>query len=165
MKNSVNSTKAFIVKVTLSLLRRNYMKILNESVAIPKEGYFWIINNKVIGIAEDVPKYNYEYHLTNKTHENTWPSLRDDYKVNDKVVSFNYFPRGRVMVDPNYDNDNNFTNYSVLIMADPCILNNDKYKDLVLDYYNLNLPSCQKPMWPRLNERAGINHYSCNNCR
>lgn len=141
------------------------MKILTESINIPREGFFWIINNKVIGIAEDVPHYNYQYNLTNKTHQNTWSLFKADYEVDGYQVPFDYFPRGRVMVDPNYNSNNEFTNYSVLIMADPCIVENDKYKEMIIDYYNLDAPRCQKPMWPRLNEKAGINHYSCNNCR
>lgn len=141
------------------------MKILTESVNIPREGFFWIIDNKVVGIAEDVPHYNYQYNLTNKTHPNTWSLFQSDYTVDGHVVPFDYFPRGRVMVDPNYNNNNEFTDYSVLIMADPCIIENDNYKELIMDYYNLELPQCQKPMWPKLNEKAGINHYTCNNCR
>lgn len=141
------------------------MKILTESINIPREGFFWIIDNKVVGISEDVPRYNYQYNLTNKTHQNTWALFQSDYTVDGHTVPFDYFPRGRVMVDPNYNNNNEFTNYNVLIMADPCIIENDNYKELIMDYYNLELPQCQKPMWPKLNEKAGINHYTCNNCR
>lgn len=36
---------------------------------------------------------------------------------------------------------------------------------MILDYYNLELPNCLNPMWPNLNNRAGIDHYMCHNCK
>lgn len=141
------------------------IKALKENRNLPKEGFFWIINDSVIGFAEEVPLYNYEYLFKGKTHENTWSSLKSNYKVNGKEVSFDYYPRGRVMVDPNYDINNKFINFSVMIMMDPCLLKDNKYKEMILDYYNLNLSNCQIPMWPKLNDKAGINHYTCNNCK
>ena len=141
------------------------ISILQENKNLPQEGFFWIINDKIVGFAEEVPLYGYEYLFQGKTHENTWKSIINDYKINDKEVSFDNYPRGRVMVDPNYDNDNNFTKFSVMILMDPCLLKDDKYKQMILDYYNLDLPNCQIPMWPKLNDRAGINHYTCHNCK
>lgn len=141
------------------------IKILQENRNLPQEGFFWIINDKVIGFAKEVPQYNYEYFFQGKTHENTWKSISSEYKVNNKEVSYDYYPRGRVMVDPNYDANNKFTKFSVMIMMDPCLLKDNKYKQLVIDYYNLDLPNCQIPMWPNLNDKAGINHYTCHMCK
>lgn len=140
------------------------IKLLKENRNLPMEGFFWIIDDKIIGYAEEVTKYNYEYSFQGKTHENTWKNFKQDYKVNNKEVEFDYFPRGRVMVDPNYNKDNEFINFSVMIMLDPCLLNDDKYKQMILDNYNLELKNCQIPMWPKLNDRAGINHYTCHFC-
>ena len=36
---------------------------------------------------------------------------------------------------------------------------------MILNYYNLELPNCLDPMWPNLNNRAGIDHYTCHNCK
>lgn len=141
------------------------IKILQENRNLPQEGFFWIIDDKIIGFANEVPQYNYEYSFQGKTHENTWKSICKEYNLDETKTPFDYYPRGRVMVDPNYDNDNKFINFSVMIMMDPCLLKDSKYKQIVLDYYNLELPCCQIPMWPHLNDRAGINHYTCNNCK
>ena len=47
------------------------MKILKENMNYPYEGYFWIINDRVVGITSEVPHYDYEYNLNGKTHKNT----------------------------------------------------------------------------------------------
>ena len=83
------------------------IKVLKENKNLPMEGFFWIINDKVIGYAKEVPQYNYSYSFEGKTHKNTWINFSKDYLVDNKEVSFDYFPRGRVMVDPNYDKENN----------------------------------------------------------
>ena len=138
--------------------------ILKENSNYPYEGYFWIINNKIVGVTAEVPQYNYDYNLNGKTHKNTWNKICNDYLVNGKQVPFDYFPRGRVMVDPNYDENNKFTDYSCLVFLDKCI-NNTECKDLIVSYYNLDLPSIPHISWMMLNERAGIEHYICNGCR
>ena len=140
------------------------MKVLKENINYPYEGYFWIINNQVVGITTEVPKYNYDYNLNGKTHQNTWVNLSKDYLVNDEEVSWDYFPRGRIMIDPNYDLEGKFTNYSCIVFLDKCI-NNQRYKDLIIDYYNLDLPTIPHINWTMLGERAGIDHYTCHNCR
>ena len=137
---------------------------LLESRNYPREGYFWIIDNEVVGISEEVPNYNYEFLLDGKTHENTWRLFKSDYKVNGKEVGFDYFPRGRVVTDPNYDKNNKFTNYSVTVLLDNCI-DTDDCKCLIADYYNLNLATCPNILWMSLKKRTGIGHYTCHNCR
>jgi hypothetical protein len=113
------------------------MITLQESSTNPLEGYFWIIDNKVVGITAEVPRYGYRYELDGKTHENTWNLFRDKYKVDGKEVDYDYFPRGRIMVDPNYTDNGEFINYGVIVMLDQCI-NKTEYKELIYDYYNLN---------------------------
>lgn len=140
------------------------MKILKENTNYPYEGYFWIINDRVVGITSEVPHYDYEYNLNGKTHKNTWVNIAQNYLVNGKVVEWDYFPRGRIMVDPNYDSEGKFMDYSCIVFLDKCI-NNDKCKQLIIDYYNLSLPTIHNITWTMLSERAGIDHYSCHNCR
>ena len=133
---------------------------LNEHLDLPQEGFFWIINNKVYGYGEEVPKYGYEYKQSS-THENTWDIL----KPRDCDKSYNYYPRGRVFIDPEYDTEGKFKSYSCMVFLDPCI-DNDKSKKLIIDYYNLNLPSIENIHWyGNLKGRAGIDHYTCHNCR
>lgn len=138
--------------------------ILNENRNYPYEGYFWIINGEVIGVVSEVPCYDYDYALNGKTHKNTWKNFSADYLVDGKEVDFDYFPRGRVMVDPEYDLDGNFEEYSCIVFLDKCI-NNDACKDMIIDYYNLGLPSIHRVKWSMLGERAGIDHYQCHGCK
>ena len=130
----------------------------------PYEGYFWIINGKVVGIKAEVPQYDYDYALNGKTHQNTWNEFKDNYLVNSETVDFDYFPRGRIIVDPEYDIDDMFESYSCIIFLDKCI-NTKHHKDLIAEYYNLNLPTIPHISWTMLGERAGIDHYTCHNCR
>lgn len=136
--------------------------VLTESKNIPSEGIFWIVENEIIGISEEVPQLNYEYGLKGVTHENIWHQFSNEYKVNGYKVPFNYFPRGRIMVDPNLGNGK-FINYSVLIFLDKCV-DTQYYREMIVRYYNLDLKSCGIPMWLSLKERTGINHYTCHNC-
>lgn len=133
---------------------------LTESIALPKEGFFWEIDGEIIGYSEEVPEYGYEYKQS-KTHEQCWDILKPDSC--DK--SFDHYPRGRVMVDPEYDRDNKFIGYSVMIFIDPC-LDNYESKSKIVDFYNLDLSKVQHIMWMgNLKERAGIHHYTCHKCR
>lgn len=140
------------------------MKLLKESPNIPYEGFFWVINDSVIGVVSEVPQYNYEYSLNGETHKNTWSNFKNDFPVNGNSVDFDYFPRGRVMVDPNYDSDGKFIDYSCMVFLDKCI-NNEECKKKIVDYYNLDLKSVHNISWMMLSERAGIEHYVCNNCK
>ena len=138
--------------------------IIKESLVYPYEGFFWIIDNKIIGITAEVPRYNYDFALNGKTHKNTWELFSKDYLVDGKEVEWDYFPRGRVMVDPNYGLDDKFVDYSCMIFLDKCI-NNAECKSLIEDYYNLQLPSIPHINYMMLSERAGIDHYQCHNCK
>lgn len=128
-----------------------------ESINTPSEGFFWIVDGEVVGISSEVPKYNYEYHLDGKTHENTWS------RISNEKVSYDYYPRGRVMVDPEYSGEGEFIKYSVVVFLDPCIVDK-KYKDKIIDYYNLDLKSCEIT-WIDMSRKTGIRHYTCHNCR
>ena len=138
--------------------------VLKENRNYPHEGYFWIINNEIVGITTEVPQYNYDYSLNGKTHKETWKQISKDYFVNGHEVEWDYFPRGRVMVDPNYDLDDKFDNYSCIVFLDKCI-NTKECKQMIIDYYNLSLPTVPHITWTMLGERAGIDHYTCHSCR
>lgn len=141
------------------------MTRLLESTNFPSEGFFWIINDKVVGLSSEVPTSNYQYELDGKTHQNTWRLFQKDYLVNGHEVPYDYYPRGRIMIDPHYDLiTNKFTEYSCIVFLDKCI-NNDKYKRIVTDYYNLDLKTIPYISWVMLGERAGIDHYTCHMCR
>lgn len=135
------------------------------TIDYPYEGFFWIINGEVVGIASEVPHYNYDYALNGRTHENSWIAFSKDYLVCGKEVHFDYFPRGRIMIDPNYDlTTEKFTDYSCIVFLDKCI-NNAESKRKIVEYYNLDNSDIHNIMWTMLGERAGIDHYTCYTCR
>lgn len=135
------------------------------TIDYPYEGFFWIIRGEVVGIASEVPHYNYDYALNGRTHENSWKIFSKDYLVDGKEVPFDYFPRGRIMIDPNYDlTTEKFTDYSCIVFLDKCI-NNAESKRKIVEYYNLDNSDIHNIMWTMLGERAGIDHYTCNGCR
>lgn len=135
------------------------------TIDYPYEGFFWIIDGDVVGIASEVPHYNYDYSLNGRTHENSWKIFSEDYLVSDEEVSFDYFPRGRIMIDPNYDlTTEKFTDYSCIVFLDKCI-NNVECKRKIVEYYKLDNSDIHNIMWTMLGERAGIDHYTCHNCR
>lgn len=138
--------------------------ILTENRNYPYEGYFWIIDGEVIGITAEVPQYNYDYELNGKTHQNTWKNFMDDHKVDGKTVPWDYFPRGRIMIDPEYNFNDKFEEYTCIVFLDKCI-NNKECKQKIIDYYNLDLPTIPHITWTMLGERAGIDHYTCHWCR
>lgn len=132
------------------------MKVIKESLT-PCEGYFWVINNNIVGTIKEVPKYGFIPEQSD-THKDTWNKFKP--KGCDK--SFDYYPRGRVMVDPEYNNDGIFDHYNTMIFIDPC-LNTPDDKKLIIDFYNLGNTNI---MWMNnLKMRAGIDHYSCYKCR
>ena len=87
------------------------------------------------------------------------------YNEQKNIVDYSEYIDNKSIKSRDYDSQGNFKSFSVLIMMDPCLLKEEKYKQMVLDYYNLELPTCQTPMWPKLNDKAGINHYTCHQCR
>ena len=132
---------------------------------LPSEGFFWIIYDEVVGISSIVPKYDYSYPINGQTHENSWSKYSKFYlDLDGNELSWDYFPRGRIMIDPNYDLTGNFEDYSCMIFLDRCI-NNPIHKQLISDYYNLNIPEIPHIHWTMLGERAGIDHYQCHNCK
>lgn len=130
----------------------------------PFEGFFWIDESEIFGIKSEVHEHDYSYNLNGQTHENNWNQFKESHKVENNYVEYDYFSRGRIMVDPNYDADGKFTDYSCIVFLDKCI-NNSFCKDLIIDYYNLDLPTIHNITWMMLNERAGIEHYQCHNCK
>lgn len=69
------------------------------------------------------------------------------------------------MIDPNYDlTTEKFTDYSCIVFLDKCI-NNAECKRKIVEYYKLDNSDIHNIMWTMLGERAGIDHYTCYNCR
>lgn len=133
---------------------------IKESFEMPSEGIFWIINNKLIAFDNYVDTTGRQFE--NIEHNKIWDEIKHMYKVNGKIVDYNYFPRGRVMVNPIRKNDI-FSHYDIYIYIDKCINNNDIIEEIKY-HFNLNKPSCHIKY---IGTDGGItdNHYVCNNCK
>lgn len=144
-----------MIKLIVEKTRR-----LNESIYNPYEGIFWIINNDLICFQEQVDttgKWS-----TDLEHKNIWHEIKNKYLVNSKEVSFDYFPRGRVMVNPIYK-DNKFIHYDCYIYIDNCINKEDIVSDIIYNF-RLNGQNC---IIKYIGSDGGItsNHYTCHNCK
>lgn len=140
------------------------IKMLNENRNLPQEGLFWMINDEIVGITAEVPTKDYHYELEGKTHKNSWHLFSQNYLVDGKEVEWDYFPRGRVLVDHLPTVSDVFTGFIATIYNDKC-LNNEMAKQKILEYFNLELPTVKIVSWQDANKIAGIEHYSCHNCR
>lgn len=133
---------------------------LNENISCPYQGIFWFINNELICFMDKVDIR--DFHDTDLLHIEVWKHLRNQYKVNGKIVSYNYFPRGRVMILPIFNSKGEFEYYDCTVYLDKCI-DNDDIKDYIEDRFNLYLNSCKVSYEGQLGLDGS--HYTCHNCR
>ena len=132
---------------------------LNESINCPYQGIFWVIDNEFICFEDKVDIR--DFHDTDLLHIEVWKHIRTQYKVNGKTVSYNYFPRGRVMVLPIFEYGK-FSYYDCTVYLDKCI-DTDKIRDFIEDRFNLYLDSCKVSYEGQLGLDGS--HYTCHNCR
>lgn len=131
---------------------------MNESIDAPCEGIFWFINNELVAFTEQVDtsgKWS-----TDLEHSHIWNMIPERYKVNGHSVPYDYFPRGRVMVNPNHINGV-FDHYDVFIYIDDCINSTEYLKDI---YYEFRLNKNCKIKYTGSDGGITSNHYTCHNC-
>lgn len=135
---------------------------IKESVLnMPAEGIFWIINNEFVAFDNPVTTDNTSF--TTIEHKKIWHEISSRYKVNDHIVDYNYFPRGRVMVNAIKDINGKFTHYEAYIYIDKCI-NNEETLENVIYTFRLNKSNCKIKY---IGTDGGItdNHYTCHFCK
>ncbi len=134
---------------------------IKESLELPSEGIFWVIDNRLVAF-DDLVDTSGRY-FDNVEHIKIWNEIKHMYKVDGREVEYNYFPRGRVMVNAVRDNDGTFLHFDVYIYIDNCI-NNDDIIDEIKYTFRLNKPNCDIKY---VGADGGItsNHYTCHNCR
>lgn len=130
------------------ITEKRYVK---ESYNLPCEGIFWFIDNKLISYMDPVG-FN-----TTLDHKKVWQTIR----LQHDDVSFDYYPRGRVIVNKCEDYLGTTIGYKAYIYIDNCI-NNEEIIDIVKHQFNLG--KCQIVY---IGSDGGItsNHYRCNNCK
>lgn len=134
--------------------------LLTEGTNIPCEGIFWVINGKLIALKDPIDTIHGIG--TDLTHMDVWKSIKQNYKVSNRPVKYDYFPRGRVMILPIYDNDRNLKYYDCTVYIDKCIDNN-KIRDYIEDEFRLYLKTCRVTYEGQLGLDGS--HYTCHNCR
>lgn len=143
------------------LIIKESNNIKESSLDMPNEGIFWVINNDIISFDYSVDTSG--SYFDGFEHIKLWDEIKNRYKINGKVVEYNYFPRGRVMVNPIKDNEGKFTHYDVYIYIDNCI-NSENIINEIKYEFRLNKPNCKIKY---IGVEGGItsNHYTCHNCR
>lgn len=137
------------------------LHLKETSVNTPCEGIFWLINDEIISF--DNPVTISGTWTNNIEHSRLWPEIANRYKVNNHIVPYNYFPRGRIMVNPIKSDEGIFSHYDAYIYIDNCINNEDVLEDIKytfrLNKSNVNIRY--------IGREGGVtsNHYTCHNCR
>lgn len=131
---------------------------MNESIDAPCEGIFWFINNELVAFTEQVDTSG--RWSTDLEHSRIWNMISERYKVNGHSVPYNYFPRGRVMVNPKYINGV-FSHYEAFIYIDDCINSPECLEDI---YYEFRLNKNCKIKYTGSDGGITSNHYTCHNC-
>ena len=126
---------------------------IKEGYGKPCEGIFWIIDNQLITYMDPVGFNN------NLDHKKVWTSIKHQYGN----VPFDYYPRGRVMVNEIRDSDGVLQKYRAFIYIDDCI-NSEEVIDEIRHRFDLDRTHCEIVY---IGSDGGItsNHYQCHNCR
>ena len=124
---------------------------ISEGYGKPCDGIFWVIDGQLITYMNPIG-FN-----SNLDHSRVWQTIEAEYGN----VSFNYYPRGRVMVNEVRNNDGTLDKYKAFIYIDNCI-NNDEIIDEIK--YRFCLNKCDIVY---IGSDGGItdNHYQCHNCK
>jgi hypothetical protein len=134
---------------------------LSESINIPFEGIFWIIDDELIAIKDSVNPNN-PYECTDLLHRDSWKYLKDKYLVNDRAVNYDYFPRGRVETLVIQDRYGNLDHYEANVYLDKCV-DTKKIRDEIESEFRLYLSNVVVNYPGQL--YIDGSHYTCYNCK
>lgn len=134
--------------------------VIKESLNIPCEGIFWIIDNKLISFCDQVNPRD-PYQMTNLLHKEVWLDIKDKYLVSGKEVSYDYFPRGRVETLVIINPDETIS-YCADIYMDRCI-SRKEFENKIIDDFRLYLSNVEVNFCGQL--FIDGSHYTCHNCR
>jgi hypothetical protein len=135
-------------------------KRLSESLDAPCEGIFWIIDNELIAYTDQVDTSGKL--STTLEHRKIWNEIKDKYTDDEmQLVPYDYYPRGRVMVNPIYK-DGKFDHYNAYIYMDECIKTYENITDIIYEFRLKN--NCDIKY---VGSSGGVEsgHYVCHNCK
>lgn len=129
---------------------------------LPKQGIFWVINGEIISFADTVnPQDFIEFGAMN--HKDAWWHIKTEHLVGGRVISYDYFPRGRVIVCPTFDDDCNIIGFDCGVYGDACIINDSNVREQIESVFDLHNTFC------KVNYEGDYatdnTHYTCHNCR
>ena len=136
------------------------MTRLEESLVFPCEGIFWVVNNKVISFTDEVTPQDSMF-MTNLLHKNVWEEIKEQYKVNNTIVSYDYFPRGRV--ETLALNIGGKQQCHSDVYMDKCVFYNRKVREQIENDFRLYLPNVKVQYEGQL--FIDGSHYTCYKCK
>lgn len=137
------------------------MMNIKESLQVPCEGIFWVIDGQLVALKDEVNPRD-PMQMTDLLHKDSWNSLKDNYKVNGKTVPYDYFPRGRVETLVILNTDNSLHHYEASVYMDRC-LGGIELRNMIEDEFRLYLPNVSVSYCGQL--FIDGSHYTCYNCR
>jgi hypothetical protein len=138
-----------------------YLKDI-ESHKLPREGIFWFHDANCIACYSIPVNIENIFEYREILHKEIWDDIKQMWKVNNEIVSYDYFPRGRVEVITITDLDGNPKSFDAYIYFDKCLNNQDCMK-IIRNEFNLNLSSVTVHYVGQL--FVDGSHYTCANCR
>jgi hypothetical protein len=142
----------------------NATTITAGGINTPKYGIFWVIDDELLVIADSMDVHEFDLGPSGGLlHKQAWESVKNKYLVEGNPVRYDYFPRGRVMVTPEINDDGDFIHYDCIIYGDPCIIDDTEIRSDIEEQFRLYLSTC----FVEYGDNISIDgtHYSCNNCR
>lgn len=133
---------------------------IRESLQIPYEGIFWYINNELIAFTDTINTKD-TFDCTDLLHKEVWKEIRNNYLVNGNIVSYDYFPRGRVETLVILDSSGNLDCYEANVYLDKCI-NKKTIRDQIEEEFRLYLKNVNVNYAGQL--FIDGSHYVCHKC-
>lgn len=134
---------------------------ISSGINTPKEGIFWVIDDTLVAFCNNVD-INGSLDSDDLLHKDVWNEIKNKFKVNGKVVSYDYYPRGRVMITSARDKSGKFQYYSCTVYGDRCIINDPDIQDEVESEFRLYLKQCKVSFEGQMSIDG--THYTCHNC-
>lgn len=136
---------------------------ITASVTTPEVGVFWIIEDEIAIISEGIEKDDDPLAHEEILHIDAWETIKNRYTVDGKVVKYDYFPRGRVMIYLIKDKSGVFQYFECDVYGDKCMINDADVREMIEDKFRLYLNTCKVSYKGQLS--ADGTHYTCHNCR
>jgi hypothetical protein len=92
-----------------------------DSEILPYSGCFWIVDDTFVCVATKHYEENIDFSVA-------WNMVRDLFKVDGNIVSYDYYPRGRVKIK------NEFEERKAYVYIDDCIFKEDFFFELTQEF-------------------------------